>query len=146
MTDYDKERSNDQQHLQLLSIFHYVFAGLTAFVSLFYLIFIFIGIMALIVPDKSPDQEAAKIVGWLFIVIGAIVITFMWTIVGFLVTAGRNLTRHRRHTLCLVVAGFSCIFIPLGTILGIFTLVVLMRPSVKALFEDKHQVVADQSN
>lgn len=146
MTDYDKEWAQDQQHLQLLSIFHYVFAGLTAFFSLFFLIYIFIGIMVLVMPDKSSDQEAAMFMGWIFIVIGAIVIAFSWTIAGLLIAAGRNLTKHRKYTFCLVVAGFSCVFMPLGTILGIFTLVVLMRPSVKAMFEDKQQVVADQSS
>jgi hypothetical protein len=32
------------------------------------------------------------------------------------------------------VAGLCCLFSPLGTLLGIFTLVVLQRPSVRALF------------
>jgi hypothetical protein len=146
MTDYDRERANNQQHLQLLSIFHYVFSGLTVFVSLFFLIYIFIGIMVLVMPEKSADQEAAIFIGWLFIVIGAIVIAFSWTIAGLLIAAGRNLTKHRKHTFCLVVADFSCLFMPLGTILGIFTLIVLMRPSVKTMFDDKQQVVAEQSN
>lgn len=146
MTDYGKEWPKDQGHLQLLSIFHYVFAGLTGFFSLFFLIYIFIGIMVLVIPGKSTDQEAAMFMGWIFIVVGVIVIAFSWTIVGLLIAAGRNLTRHRKHTFCLVVAAFSTLLMPLGTILGVFTLVVLMRPSVKALFENKQPVLVDQSS
>lgn len=135
MNDFEQQWIKDRDHLKLLSIFHYVFAGITGFFSLFAIIYIFIGTMVLVVPGKAPDQEAAKFIGVIFIVIGSAFIVFSWTIVGFLIAAGRNLTRYRKHTLCLVVAGFSCLFMPLGTILGIFTLVVLMRPSVKALFE-----------
>ena len=39
-----------------------------------------------------------------------------------------------RQTFCVVVAAISCCFTPLGTVLGVFTLIVLFRPSVKALF------------
>jgi hypothetical protein len=35
---------------------------------------------------------------------------------------------------CLVVAGIECIFMPFGTVLGVFTIIVLMRPSVRNLF------------
>ena len=48
--------------------------------------------------------------------------------------AGRCLRRRRRYTFCLVVAAISCAFVPFGTVLGIFTLVVLTRPGVKPMF------------
>ena len=35
----------------------------------------------------------------------------------------------------MVVAGVACTFAPLGTALGVFTIIVLMRDSVKELFE-----------
>jgi hypothetical protein len=35
------------------------------------------------------------------------------------------------------MAGIECVFMPFGTVLGVFTLVVLTRPSVKPLFEDQ---------
>jgi len=34
----------------------------------------------------------------------------------------------------MVIAGIECLFMPFGTVLGVFTLVVLVRPSVKELF------------
>ena len=44
--------------------------------------------------------------------------------------------RKRRHrTLSVIMACLSCVNIPLGTALGVFTLVVLSRPSVKAMYE-----------
>jgi hypothetical protein len=35
------------------------------------------------------------------------------------------------------MAGVMCIFMPFGTVLGVFTLIVLLRPSVKPLFEGR---------
>jgi hypothetical protein len=33
------------------------------------------------------------------------------------------------------MAGVACLFMPFGTVLGIFTIIVLVRPQVKALFD-----------
>ena len=35
---------------------------------------------------------------------------------------------------CVVTAGVMCAFAPFGTVLGVFTLLVLHRPAVKAAF------------
>ena len=131
----------DASHLRLLSIFHYVVAGLTALFSLFPLIHVGIGIAALsgAMPIESnggaasPDET--RLFGWLFIVIGSVLILCGLTLAGFMAYAGRCLARQRRHTLCLVVAALSCMCMPLGTVLGVFTLIVLLRPAVKAAFD-----------
>ncbi|WP_426804103.1 hypothetical protein [Stenotrophomonas sp. SrG] len=131
----------DASHLRLLSIFHYVVAGLTALFSLFPLIHVGIGIAALsgAMPIESnggaasPDET--RLFGWMFIGIGSFVILCGLTLAGFMAYAGRCLARQRRHTLCLVVAALSCMCMPLGTVLGVFTLIVLLRPAVKAAFD-----------
>ena len=49
--------------------------------------------------------------------------------------AGRFLARRKHYLFCLVVAGVTAVMcIPFGTILGVFTIIVLMRPSVKEAF------------
>jgi hypothetical protein len=48
--------------------------------------------------------------------------------------AGRMLQRRRGYTYCVVMAAIACAFTPIGAVLGVFTLIVLLRPSVKALF------------
>jgi hypothetical protein len=52
-----------------------------------------------------------------------------------ILTAGRFLARRKHHLFCLVVAGVECLFFPFGTVLGVFTIIVLMRPSVQQAFE-----------
>jgi hypothetical protein len=48
--------------------------------------------------------------------------------------AGKSLRDRQRYTFCLVIAGINFLSMPLGTILGVFTFVVLQRPSVKVMF------------
>ncbi len=48
--------------------------------------------------------------------------------------AGRCLAKRSCYAFCLFIAGAECLFMPLGTALGIFTLVVMTRESVKTSF------------
>ncbi len=48
--------------------------------------------------------------------------------------AGRSLAHCKHYSFAFVVACIECIFIPFGTILGVFAIIVLSRESVKALF------------
>jgi hypothetical protein len=48
--------------------------------------------------------------------------------------AGQSLALRKRYSFVLVMACIECLFVPFGTILGVFTIVVLSRESVKALF------------
>lgn len=72
--------------------------------------------------------------GWMFIIFPAIFILFGLAMAVSVAIAGRRLGRNRSYTYCLVIAGIECIFMPFGTVLGVFTIIVLMRPSVKELF------------
>ena len=56
--------------------------------------------------------------------------------------AGRFLAQRRHHTFCVTMAAVQCLFMPFGTILGVFTIVVLNRPSVKQLFAPPAQSAA----
>ena len=58
-----------------------------------------------------------------------------WTLACFMIAAGRKLRGRRSRMFCLVIAGIECAFVPLGTVLGVFTIIVLVKDSVKAMFE-----------
>ena len=47
---------------------------------------------------------------------------------------GRRAVPANPFDFCLVVAGIECLLIPLGTVLGVFTILVLLRPGTKTLF------------
>lgn len=125
----------DVEHLRTLSICHYVLAGLAVLGGCFPLLYVGLGIMALNGALNSGRQPPPPMMGWVFIGIGVVGMLIAWGIAVLLFIAGRNLVRHTHWTFCFVMACISCLQVPLGTVLGVFTIVVLSRPSVKALFE-----------
>jgi hypothetical protein len=52
-----------------------------------------------------------------------------------ILVAGRSLALRKRYTVAPVIACIESLFVPFGTILGVFAIVALSRDSVKALFE-----------
>ncbi len=126
----------DEEHLRLLSIFHYVVAALIALSSLFPVIYLIVGLFIVLAPDKFPDhgQVPPAFLGGILVVFALMLITLGWIFAALLVMTGRFLAQHRHHAFCLVMAGIECVFMPFGTVLGVLTIVVLVRESVKPLF------------
>ena len=126
--------TQDEQNLNLLSVFHYVVAGLTALFSCIFIVHIAMGVAMLSGVFDSKDAPP-RIFAWLFIVIPAFAMLCGWTLSVLIIMAGRRLKRRVSRTFCIVVAALECINMPFGTILGIFTLIVLSKDQVKLLFD-----------
>jgi hypothetical protein len=128
----------DEEQLRVLSVVHYVFGGITAFLSCFPLIYILLGIGfvtgAFKAPANGPGPTPPVEFGWLFVVIGALGLLLSWAVAISLIFAGQFLRLHKGYVFCMVVAAIQCLSVPFGTILGILTIVVLMRPTVQAMF------------
>jgi len=60
--------------------------------------------------------------------------TMGWIFAAFVLATGRFLAKRKHYLFCLVMAGIESIFMPFGTVLAVFTIIVLMRDSVKELF------------
>ena len=128
----------DLEHLRLLSIFHYVVGGIAALFSCFPFIHLAIGIALLngALPPGPGQQPPPEIIGWIFIALAAVMILVGWSVTLLILIAGRFLARRAHYVYCFVVAGIECLFMPFGTVLGIFTIIVLVRPTVKSLFQE----------
>ncbi len=124
----------DTQHLQLLSIFHYVVAGLAGCFSLLPIVHLMLG-LGLVGGAWETDQIGARAMGCVFVAGAGLFILAGLTFAICLALAGWCLARRRHYTFCLVMAGVACMFMPFGTVLGVFGLIVLTRPSVRVLFE-----------
>jgi hypothetical protein len=126
----------DAEHLRLLSIFHYIVGGLAALFSLFPLLYTIVG--AIFVArhgTPGPGEEAPpEFIGWILAVIGSLLFSLGTAIAICTLIAGRSLAKHTRYWFAFVMACIECLFIPFGTILGVFTIIVLSRESVKTLF------------
>jgi len=128
----------DQEHLRLLHIAFYIMAGLSAFISLFSLVYMAMGGIFLAGALSAMGNAANQIppqLGWIFIGIGAFFLFFGLTITVLLFLAGKSLQRRHHRTFCMVMAGLCCLQIPWGTAIGICAINVLNRPSVRMLFE-----------
>lgn len=126
----------DAQHLRLLSIFHYVVAGITFLFGCFPVFHIAFGAMVLLRPDmfNGGENPPPPFLGAMFVGVGLAIMLGIWFIAALMAAAGWFLAQRRYHLFCLVVAAVSCLFMPFGTVLGIFTIIILSRPSVQALF------------
>lgn len=133
----DPTTAQDIAHLDLLGVFHYVVAGITALFSMFPVLHLIMGIAMINgtfdAPHRPGDPEAA-LVGWFFVGIAGLMILCGLAFSALLARAGHCLRQRRNHTYCLVMAAVSCAFFPFGTVLGVFTVIVLSRVSVKPLF------------
>jgi hypothetical protein len=126
--------SQDEKHLNLLSVFQFIFGGLKILFSCFFLIYVAIGIAMLCGAIDGKDAPP-RFVGLFFVLFGSGFILVGWIIAGLMIVLGVKLRRHSSRTFCFVAAGIECISMPFGTILGVLTIVLLMKDSVKALFE-----------
>ncbi len=125
--------NQDTEHLKLLSIFHYVVAGMAALVACIPFIHFFIGLALATGGFGNTDPEARPV--GLVIMLFALGFIFLgWTFAALVAFAGRSLQRRKRYTFCLVMGGVECVFMPVGTVLGVFTIIVLVRDTVKELF------------
>ena len=132
--------NKDDGHLNLLSVFHYVIAGFHTFALLFlighYLLFraIFTNEKVFENSPEGPPPEAFMDIFIWFYVLGAFIITVI-AVTNFL--AARYLKQKKCKFFTMIVAGINCMNIPLGTVLGVFTFIVLLRPSVMATYSEK---------
>lgn len=128
--------NRDEEHLRLLAIGHYVFGGFVALFSCFGLLYVFIGLVmtAAAATARRPDAAPPVVVGMIFTLIGGLITIFGVTFGALLVLVGRSLTARRRHFFCIVMSAIACLSMPFGTLLGVFTIIVISRPAVLALF------------
>jgi len=75
-----------------------------------------------------------EFLGWIFIVLGSFLFLLGIAMAICILIAGRCLSRRKCYSFALVIACIECLFIPFGTVLGVFTIVVLSRESVRELF------------
>jgi uncharacterized membrane protein len=134
----DSESDQDAEHLKLLSIFHYIVGSMTAMLACFPVIHLLIGLGIVSGRLGEPKHNNAfpeQLFGWAFVLAAGGAILMGWTLAACTVIAGRSIAQRKRYLFCVVVAGvMAAMCMPFGTVLGVFTIIVLMRPSVKREF------------
>ena len=124
--------SNDIEQLRLLSIFHYVVGGLALLFGSFPLIHVAMGLM--IVSGRMGGASDGAWFGWIIVFMAGLFVLLGWGLGIATILSGVAMRKFQKRTFSVIVAGILCAFFPFGTVLGVFTLVVLMRPSVQTLY------------
>lgn len=143
----ERQRVIDEEHLRLLALFHYISGGMTiAFASMFGMWLAIMSVAFSMVPmqaaaecvadaeDCVPGAEALEWLPGIFLAVFGIFILLFLAFGVLEVLAGWFISKHRRRMFAIVVAIPGLLFIPYGTLLSLFTILVLERTSVKALF------------
>jgi hypothetical protein len=133
----EAQADQDAEHLKLLSIFHYVVAAMMAMFATFPIIHFLIGLVMISGATLAPKETGLfpAVFGGFFVLAAGGAMLFGWSLAVCTLLAGRSLAQRRRYYFCLVVAGaMAAMCMPFGTVLGVFTIIVLQRPSVKEAF------------
>jgi hypothetical protein len=129
--------AEDESQLNILAICHFVYAGLLALVALMGLLYVAFGVFFVAASAGAGSTGGGPppaAIGVIVAAFGGFFMLLVGTKAGFVAYSGMSLRRRTRRNLSFVVACLCCINIPLGALLGVFTIVVLSRPSVKALY------------
>ena len=102
-------KSQDEQHLDILAILHYVYGGLIALGGCFPLLYVFIG--AMVVSEsmgaKNRGNPPPAEMGYFFIIFGLVLSLFLWALAGLVVASGRFLSRRKNWMFCIIIAALS---------------------------------------
>jgi hypothetical protein len=133
----DRLSKEDEDWLRLLALGHYIIAGLQTLAGFLPSFHLAMGLW-LLTSDvaKAKNGTPALLFGGFFTLIAVTWMLLAWSLAACVLIAGRNLADRKRRTFCLVVAGIEAMLcIPFGTVLGMFTIIVLLRPAVRDVFE-----------
>jgi quinol-cytochrome oxidoreductase complex cytochrome b subunit len=131
------QQRRDREHVKLLAIFHFVFAGL-AFVGIGFLC-VHYAIMHTVFsnpdmwksqPHTMPPKAVLDAFVWFYLFMGVLLLTGLV----LNVLSGSFLLQKRNRLFSFIIGGLNCLQIPFGTALGVFTILVLSRDSVRELY------------
>ncbi|MCA9017549.1 MAG: hypothetical protein KDA77_19655 [Planctomycetaceae bacterium] len=138
-----KDMERDKRHLQILSKLQIIYGILNLFVSVYFykVISALVAEYRKVLEESNPEAQVALLVGFGFVLfLIGVVILFC------IILTGQSLARYENYQYCLIVAMLECLIIPVGTLLGILTILVLRRESVKELFSKVKEEKEKSSN
>lgn len=135
-------KESDISDLRLLSWFHYGLGALTALTAAICIPLIWVGYLWMhrpgdaMAPAKAPwaPTDDRELIGAVLIATGVGTASLCLIHGAVLAYVGRCLAHRRRRKLCMIFSIFNLIDLPLGTILSVFTILVLRRPTIQTAF------------
>ncbi len=129
--------NQDESHLKTLSICYYIYGGLCCFAFLMMLLWLSVVPIMMDIPRQEiqgPEFEMVTHAFSFFIIMMSVMSVVVLAIAIMSLLTGSRIKTGRSYKLVFATACVVCISVPFGTALGVFTFIVLNRPSVKAKF------------
>ncbi len=126
---------DDLEHLNALGIAYYVLTAISLPILCFFGLQIALGVGFFL--QEGPTEGLSGQEGGLLVGFGTFLVLVLLVFPLLTFWTGRKLRRQEGRLFCLVMAGFTCFWFPIGTVVGVFSIIVLNRPGVRALFEAK---------
>ena len=134
----DQQARRDAEHLKLVSIFHFILAAL-GLPGIAFIVLHFAFMRALFMNPETwkndkggpPPEILFKLMicGYAFGVIIILTASVLNLLSGLFI-------RKRRHRMfSIIIGGLNCLQVPFGTLLGVFTILILSRDSVRKIYE-----------
>lgn len=125
-----------KNNLRTLEILHYVYGAFEALGAL--VIFILFnaigGFMQSDFVARESGEAAPAVVGSVMGAMGWAIALFVLFFAVLNIISARNIGKRKGRVFSMVVAGIDCLSFPLGTALGVFTLIELSKEDVKQLY------------
>ncbi|WP_254507100.1 hypothetical protein [Anatilimnocola floriformis] len=131
----------DGEQLQLLGILYFVLAGLASLGACVPFVYFGIGLAFVggaAVQDSAEASAGMAAFGGFVFVIGLIVLAIFLVQIVCLFLTGWFLITGRCHLFCFINGCLLLMHAPFGTALGVFTIIVLSRDTVKQRFAATH--------
>ena len=126
--------TRELDHLRVLSIFHYLLGILTFLVASLFLVHLIGGVLAM--NSLSPEERARLPAGFGagFDRVGLIGLIGGWALAALNAISGWCLGHRKFRAMSLFVAVCNLAWLPAGTGLGVITIIILARQSVRQLY------------
>ncbi|HEX8281665.1 MAG TPA: hypothetical protein VF551_09820 [Chthoniobacterales bacterium] len=167
----EEQRIVARERLRLLEIGYYIRGGTTALFASFFLLYalLFVGMTFIpdsawtpqpsaqasptVAADPSPPSQATRASAAppraLFRIFGAIMfglVALGWAAAAFIAYAGWCIRKRQRKLVIYIAAGFSCLFVPYGTFLGVMTFLTFGSAAGKLEFSEPRFAAGTESD
>jgi len=134
----DQQARRDAEHLKLLSIFHFILAALGLF-GIGFLALHFAFMRTIFMNPETWKNEKGGPPPEIFFNLMMCVYAFILVVIltgGVVNLLSGLFIRKRRHRMfSIIIGGLNCLQVPFGTLLGVFTILILSRDSVRKTYE-----------
>lgn len=132
-----------QEQLKVLKIFHFVLGGLGIVLSFLPLIYVLMGTIFYSMKDDfptdtgNPADQLPKIMSVVMMIVGFVGFVFGLAMAILTIVSGMRISTTTHRNFSIIIAAILCVFFPFGTVLGIFTIIVLSKKEVIEIYQER---------